>query len=72
MTVYTLLRHRSWPRALAVAGVVGSVADTLLFLSIAHLPVTASVLIGQLLVKVGISLVGAASAAGLIGARRLA
>lgn len=65
MTVYTWLRRHGWRRA-AVAGiVVGAVADTLLFLSLAGFGLAWPIVAGQLLVKaayaaaLGLPIVGA-------------
>lgn len=54
MAVYTPLRRRGWARAAAASGVVGSVVDTVLFLSLAGFPVWAG-LPGQVIVKVGVT-----------------
>lgn len=51
LAVYTPLRRRGWRRALVASNAVGSVVDTLLFLSIAGFPLTAQSVGGQLLVK---------------------
>jgi uncharacterized PurR-regulated membrane protein YhhQ (DUF165 family) len=69
MTVYTWLRKQGRPKALMAAALVGSVVDTLVFLHLAGFPVTASTMLGQLLVKVGIS---ALCAAGLLLDQRVA
>lgn len=51
MAVYTPLRERGWARAVLVSNVVGAVVDTLLFLTLAGFPLTASVIGGQLVGK---------------------
>lgn len=55
MAVYTPLRARGWSRAVAAASLVGAVVDTFAFLYLAGFPLTADTVTGQLLVKVGIS-----------------
>lgn len=55
MAVFTPLRSRGWPRAVAVASLVSAVVDTFAFLWLAGFPVTVSTVTGQLIVKVGIS-----------------
>lgn len=69
MTVYTWLRSRGRPKALLAAALVGSLVDTLVFLHLAGFPVTASTVLGQLIVKVGIS---ALCSGGLVVQRRVA
>jgi uncharacterized PurR-regulated membrane protein YhhQ (DUF165 family) len=49
--VYLPLRRRGWRRAVAGSNAVGAVVDTVLFLTIAGLPVTAATVGGQVLVK---------------------
>lgn len=51
LAVYTPLRERGWRRAVVASNAVGAVVDTLLFLSIAGLPLTGQSVGGQLLVK---------------------
>lgn len=51
LAVYTPLRRRGWRRALIVSNLVGSVADTLVFLWLAGFPITTQSTVGQLLVK---------------------
>lgn len=51
MAVYGPLRRHGWKRAVVCSNVVGAVADTLIFLSLAGFPITASAVTGQLLVK---------------------
>lgn len=51
MTVYTWLRRHGWKRAVLAGIIVGAVADTLLFLSLAGFPLTPHTVGGQLLVK---------------------
>jgi queuosine precursor transporter len=53
LAVYTPLQDRSWRAAVLASNVIGALADTLLFLTIAGFPVTAASVGGQLLVKVG-------------------
>ncbi|MCA1220204.1 VUT family protein [Streptomyces sp. 8L] len=52
MVVYTPLRHRGWARAVLASNTVGAALDTLLFLWLSGLPVTASSVGGQLIGKV--------------------
>jgi uncharacterized PurR-regulated membrane protein YhhQ (DUF165 family) len=52
--VYTPLRQRGWARAAFASGVVGSIVDTWLFLTLAGFPLWQSAP-GQLLVKVGVT-----------------
>jgi hypothetical protein len=47
LVVYTPLRRRGWRRALIVSNLVGSVVDTLLFLTVAGFPVTGQSVTGQ-------------------------
>jgi uncharacterized PurR-regulated membrane protein YhhQ (DUF165 family) len=49
--VYAPLRRRGWRRAVVSSNIVGAVADTLLFLTIAGFPLTYELIAGQLLVK---------------------
>jgi hypothetical protein len=51
MAVYTPLRRRGRRRALAVSGVVGALADSVMFLLVAGFPLTPASVGGQLLVK---------------------
>lgn len=51
MVVYSRLRERSWRLALVTSNAVGSVADTLLFLWLSGLGLTATAVGGQVLVK---------------------
>lgn len=57
MAVYSKMRARGWSRAVLLAALVGGIADTLVFLHFAGrvIPVTASLVIGQVVVKVGVS-----------------
>lgn len=48
MAVYTPLRHRGWARAVLASNLVGAVLDTLVFLALAHFPVTGQSVGGQL------------------------
>jgi uncharacterized PurR-regulated membrane protein YhhQ (DUF165 family) len=50
MGVYTPLRKRGWVRAVLPASLVGAVADTVIFLSLAGFPVIAN-LTGQVVGK---------------------
>lgn len=52
MGVYTPLRTRGWARAALVSGVIGALVDTLLFLHLAHFPITTATVGGQLLGKI--------------------
>ncbi|MFC8660604.1 VUT family protein [Streptomyces sp. NPDC057199] len=52
MAVYTPLRRHGWARAVLASNSVGAALDTLLFLWLAGLPVTASSVGGQLIGKV--------------------
>lgn len=65
MAVYTPLRKRGWSRAVLAASTCGAVVDTFVFLHLAHFPVSADSVTGQLLVKVGISAVVAAVVGGV-------
>lgn len=49
--VYTPLRDRGWARAVLASNTVGAVLDTLLFLTLAGFPLTASIVSGQLVGK---------------------
>ena len=49
--VYARLRKRGWRRAVVASNVVGAVVDTILFLWLSGLGVTAAAVAGQLLVK---------------------
>lgn len=49
--LYTPLRRRGWAQAVLPASLLGALADSLLFLSIAGLPVTARGVAGQLVGK---------------------
>lgn len=51
LAVYAPLRKRNKRLAIFASNAVGATADTLLFLAIAGFPVTASSVLGQLLVK---------------------
>lgn len=51
LAVYTPLRSRGWRRAVVASNAVGAVVDTLLFLAISGLGVTAQAVTGQVLVK---------------------
>lgn len=51
LSVYEPMRHRGWLRAVALSGLVGSVADSVLFLWLAPFPVTAPLLAGLVLGK---------------------
>ena len=62
MLIYSPLRGRGFGRAVAAAAVASSIVDTLVFLSIAGFPITASTVTGQLVVKIGISWLVAAAA----------
>lgn len=55
MAVYTPLRRRNWSRAVLAASAAGAIVDTFLFLRLAHFPITAESVTGQLVVKVGMS-----------------
>lgn len=55
--VYTPLRRRGYVTAAIASNVVGAVVDTFLFLSIAGFPVTVETVTGQIIGKVGITLV---------------
>lgn len=48
MAVYTPLRRRGWARAVLASNAVGAVLDTLVFLTLAHFPVTGQSVGGQL------------------------
>ncbi len=48
MAVYTPLRHRGWARSVLASNAVGAVLDTLVFLTLAHFPVTGQSVGGQL------------------------
>jgi uncharacterized PurR-regulated membrane protein YhhQ (DUF165 family) len=52
--VYTPLRRGGWARAAFVSGVIGSIVDTWLFLTLAGFPLWQAAP-GQLLVKVGVT-----------------
>lgn len=67
MTVYSWLRSRGLSLALMAAALLGALVDTLVFLRIAGFPVTADAVLGQMLVKVGITAV-VALAVGVRGA----
>lgn len=64
--VFTPLRGRSLPAAVAVSSVVAAPVDTVLFLHLAGFPVTGAAVLGQFLVKTGLALIVAM----LIWARR--
>lgn len=49
--VYTPLRARGWARAALLSGIAGAGVDTLVFLRLAHFPVTAQTVGGQLVGK---------------------
>jgi len=51
LLVYVPLRRRGWRRAVIGSNAVGSLVDTLLFLTIAGFPITAQSVGGQMLVK---------------------
>lgn len=51
LAVYTPIRRKGWRRAMVTSNAVGSVLDTLLFLTIAGFPITAASVGGQVLVK---------------------
>lgn len=51
LAVYTPLRHRGWRRAAIASNAVGAVVDTLVFLTLAGFPLTATAVGGQILVK---------------------
>jgi uncharacterized PurR-regulated membrane protein YhhQ (DUF165 family) len=55
MAVYTKLKKRGRPRALLAAALLGALVDTLVFLRLAGFPLTVDAVLGQMLVKVGIS-----------------
>ncbi|MFD8384288.1 VUT family protein [Streptomyces sp. NPDC059679] len=48
MAIYTPLRARGWARAVLASNVIGAIVDTLLFLALAHFPVTTRTVGGQL------------------------
>ncbi|MEU5693855.1 VUT family protein [Actinosynnema sp. NPDC020468] len=51
LAVFTPLRRRGWRRAVVLSNLVGAVADSVLFLTLAGLPVTGSSVGGQVLAK---------------------
>lgn len=51
MTLYTPLRRSGWARAVIPASLLGAVIDTFVFLSLAHFPVTAAGVSGQIVGK---------------------
>ncbi|MEU0675443.1 VUT family protein [Streptomyces sp. NPDC006172] len=51
MAVYTPLRKHGWARAALASGCVGAVVDTVVFLHLAHFPLTWSSVAGQLVGK---------------------
>lgn len=51
MTLYTPLRKRGWARAVIPASFLGAVIDTFVFLHLAHFPVTAAGVSGQIVGK---------------------
>jgi hypothetical protein len=51
LAVYAPLRRRGWRRAVVASNAVGSVVDTVVFLALSGLGVTATAVGGQLLVK---------------------
>ncbi|MEU8136059.1 VUT family protein [Streptodolium elevatio] len=51
MAVYTPLRRRGWARAVLLSGLVGAVADTWVFLTLAGFPTTSTAMAGQLVGK---------------------
>jgi uncharacterized PurR-regulated membrane protein YhhQ (DUF165 family) len=51
MAVYTPLRRRGWARAVVPASLLGALVDTFVFLYLAHFPVTAAGVAGQLVGK---------------------
>lgn len=59
MAVYTPLRRRGRSRAVAAASTVGAVVDTFVFLQLAGFPLSAAP--GQLLIKIGMGLLAAAT-----------
>ena len=65
MGVYTPLRKKGWSRAVLAASSVGAVVDTLVFLHLAGFPVTRESVTGQLVVKIGISVVTVAVVGGV-------
>ena len=52
MGVYTPLRTRGWARAALASGIIGALVDTLLFLYLAHFPITTATVGGQLVGKI--------------------
>lgn len=52
LAVYTPLRHRHLPLAIAASGLVGALVDSVGFLALAGFPLTTQAIAGQLLVKV--------------------
>lgn len=67
LAIYTPLRRKGWGRAATASGVVGSIADTFLFLWIAGFFTWAAVP-GQLFVKIGITVVFVLAAKAVAGA----
>lgn len=61
MGVYTKLREKGWLRAAAASNTVGAVVDTVVFLTVASFPVTASLVVGQIIGKMW-------ATAGVVGA----
>lgn len=51
MAAYTPLRKHGWARAALVSGCVGALVDTLVFLHLAHYPITWSSIGGQMVGK---------------------
>lgn len=49
--IYVPLRKRGWRRAVAASNLVGSIADTVLFLTVAGFGLTWQAVVGQVLVK---------------------
>lgn len=54
LAVYEPMRLRHWLRAVALSGIAGSVADSVLFLWLAPFPVTAPLLAGLVLGKLAV------------------
>jgi uncharacterized PurR-regulated membrane protein YhhQ (DUF165 family) len=49
--LYTPLRRSGWARAVVPASLLGALLDTLIFLRLAHFPLTAAGVAGQLVGK---------------------
>lgn len=69
MAVYTPLRAWSWTAAVLASNTVGALLDSVVFLTLAHFPVAAA-LPGQMIGKVGVTLVTLAVAAAVTGVVR--